>query len=151
MGWSSVPGSPSMASVLAPRHPLAILALFAALLPLFAARPGTADEGSGAPLADNPPFEQAKARGLEEKKPILLDFFKVGCEFCAQMKEETLSRSEVEAALSGFVRARYDGEGMLQRFREELVLPFLATLRRFYPLSKGTRWSGVLRLQRSRA
>lgn len=42
-------------------------------------------------------------------------------------------------------RARYDGEGMLQRFREELVLPFLTTLRRFYPLSKGTRWSGVLR------
>jgi AraC-like DNA-binding protein len=42
-------------------------------------------------------------------------------------------------------RMRYDGEGMLQRFREELVLPFLATLRRFYPLSKGTRWSGVLR------
>ena len=42
-------------------------------------------------------------------------------------------------------RARYDGEGMLQRFREELVLPFLATLRRFQPLSKGTRWSGILR------
>ena len=42
-------------------------------------------------------------------------------------------------------RARYDGEGMLQRFREELVLPFLATLRRFQPLSKGTSWSGILR------
>ncbi|HUO50968.1 MAG TPA: helix-turn-helix domain-containing protein [Gemmatimonadaceae bacterium] len=42
-------------------------------------------------------------------------------------------------------RRRYDGEGMLQRFREELVLPFADTLRRFYPLSKGTRWSGILR------
>jgi AraC-like DNA-binding protein len=42
-------------------------------------------------------------------------------------------------------RARYDGEGMLQRFREELVLPFAGILRRFYPLSKGTRWTGVLR------
>lgn len=42
-------------------------------------------------------------------------------------------------------RARYDGEGMLHRFREELVLPFLEKLRRFYPLSHGTRWSGVLR------
>ena len=42
-------------------------------------------------------------------------------------------------------RARYDGEGMLQRFREELVLPFVETLRRFYPLSNGTRWTGVLR------
>ncbi len=42
-------------------------------------------------------------------------------------------------------RSRYDGEGMLQRFREELVLPYLGILRRFYPLSKGSRWSGVLR------
>jgi len=42
-------------------------------------------------------------------------------------------------------RRRYDGEGMLQRFREELILPFLGTLRRFYPLSKGTRWAGILR------
>lgn len=31
-------------------------------------------------------------------------------------------------------RARYDGEGMLQRFREDLILPFLATLRAFSPL-----------------
>ena len=44
-------------------------------------------------------------------------------------------------------RTRYDGEGMLQRFRDELVLPFLGTLRRFCPLSKGTRWSGILRGQ----
>jgi len=42
-------------------------------------------------------------------------------------------------------RARYDGEGMLQRFREELVIPHLERLRRFYPLSNGTRWTGVLR------
>jgi AraC-like DNA-binding protein len=32
-------------------------------------------------------------------------------------------------------RQRYDGEGMLQRFREELVLPFLDTLRHFAPLT----------------
>jgi AraC-like DNA-binding protein len=42
-------------------------------------------------------------------------------------------------------RGRYDGEGMLQRFREELVLPFLDSLRRFYPLTMGSRWMGVLR------
>ena len=42
-------------------------------------------------------------------------------------------------------RARYDGEGMLQRFREELVLPFVPVLRRFQPLAMGTRWSGILR------
>ena len=36
-------------------------------------------------------------------------------------------------------RTRYDGEGMMQRFREELVLPFTGILRRFYPLSKATR------------
>jgi len=31
-------------------------------------------------------------------------------------------------------RQTYDGEGMLQRFREELVLPHRATLRTFVPL-----------------
>ena len=32
-------------------------------------------------------------------------------------------------------RHRYDGEGMLHRFREELILPFLNILRTFTPLS----------------
>ena len=32
-------------------------------------------------------------------------------------------------------RQRYDGEGMLQRFRSDLILPFLARLRTFTPLS----------------
>lgn len=35
-------------------------------------------------------------------------------------------------------RTRYDGEGMLQRFREELVLPYVDVLRKFSPL--GGRW-----------
>ncbi|HET7583990.1 MAG TPA: helix-turn-helix domain-containing protein [Gemmatimonadaceae bacterium] len=37
-------------------------------------------------------------------------------------------------------RQRYDGEGMLQRFREELVLPYLPVLRQFSPLSMGPQW-----------
>ena len=37
-------------------------------------------------------------------------------------------------------RQRYDGEGMLHRFREELVLPFATTLRSFSPLTEGLRW-----------
>ncbi|NUR20152.1 MAG: helix-turn-helix domain-containing protein [Gemmatimonadaceae bacterium] len=32
-------------------------------------------------------------------------------------------------------REHYDGEGMLQRFRAELVLPYVAVLRRFSPLT----------------
>jgi AraC-like DNA-binding protein len=32
-------------------------------------------------------------------------------------------------------RQKYDGEGMLQRFREDLVIPYLPTLRNFAPLS----------------
>ncbi|HEX2779152.1 MAG TPA: helix-turn-helix domain-containing protein [Gemmatimonadaceae bacterium] len=32
-------------------------------------------------------------------------------------------------------RERYDGEGMLQRFRAELILPYVEVLRRFAPLS----------------
>ena len=37
-------------------------------------------------------------------------------------------------------RQRYDGEGMLHRFREELILPFAPTLRSFSPLTEGLRW-----------
>jgi hypothetical protein len=32
-------------------------------------------------------------------------------------------------------RQKYDGEGMLQRFRADLVLPFLPTLQNFSPLA----------------
>jgi AraC-like DNA-binding protein len=39
-------------------------------------------------------------------------------------------------------RERYDGEGMLQRFREELVLPYLPALRRFTPLAVPPGWLG---------
>ena len=37
-------------------------------------------------------------------------------------------------------RQRYDGEGMLHRFREELVLPYLPVLRNFTPLETPQRW-----------
>jgi len=37
-------------------------------------------------------------------------------------------------------RQRYDGEGMLHRFREELVLPYLPVLRHFTPLEAPQRW-----------
>lgn len=37
-------------------------------------------------------------------------------------------------------RERYDGEGMLHRFREELVLPYLPVLRHFTPLETPQRW-----------
>jgi AraC-like DNA-binding protein len=40
-------------------------------------------------------------------------------------------------------RQRYDGEGMLQRFRDELVLPFVDVLRRFSPLAAPPRWAGT--------
>lgn len=39
------------------------------------------------------------------------------------------------------LRQRYDGEGMLQRFRSELVLPYLGTLRQFTPLTTPHGWS----------
>lgn len=41
-------------------------------------------------------------------------------------------------------RQRYDGEGMLQRFREELVLPFLPVLRRFTPLATAPHWERAM-------
>jgi len=35
-------------------------------------------------------------------------------------------------------RQRYDGEGMLERFRSDLIVPFLPTLREFSPLTAVT-------------
>ena len=37
-------------------------------------------------------------------------------------------------------RRRYDGEGMLTRFREDLVLPYLTALRTLRPLTGGPGW-----------
>lgn len=37
-------------------------------------------------------------------------------------------------------RLRYDGGGMFQRFRDELVLPFLGVLRNFNPIAARPRW-----------
>jgi len=34
-------------------------------------------------------------------------------------------------------RERYDGAGMLERFRQELVIPYLSGLRRLSPLAYG--------------
>lgn len=44
-------------------------------------------------------------------------------------------RTVLHMTAVGF-RQHYDGEGMLQRFREELLLPYLDTLRRFTPLAR---------------
>jgi AraC-like DNA-binding protein len=49
------------------------------------------------------------------------------------------------------LRARYDGEGMLQRFREEYVLPHLAKLRIVRPLTSPHGWYAAgARLKRRR-
>lgn len=41
---------------------------------------------------------------------------------------------------AGEFRRRYDAEGMLHRFREELVLPYVHTLQRFRPLAAMPGW-----------
>jgi AraC-like DNA-binding protein len=41
-------------------------------------------------------------------------------------------------------RTRYDGEGMLQRFREELVLPYLPMLRTLRPLTAPRGWYAIV-------
>jgi AraC-like DNA-binding protein len=53
--------------------------------------------------------------------------------------QSTLRMSAVE------FRHRYDGEGMLQRFRHELILPYLPSLRRFSPLSSAPAWPSPAR------
>jgi len=49
-------------------------------------------------------------------------------------------RSLLGFTASGF-RGAYDGAGMLERFRGELVVPHLATLRTFHPLTAPPGWS----------
>jgi AraC-like DNA-binding protein len=50
-------------------------------------------------------------------------------------------RSTVKLSAADF-RARYDGEGMLQRFREEMVLGPLPVLKTFQPLASPMGWYG---------
>lgn len=49
------------------------------------------------------------------------------------------------------LRQRYDGEGMLQRFRQELVLPYLDTLREFTPLTAAHGWARTVARGSSRS
>lgn len=46
-------------------------------------------------------------------------------------------------------RERYDGEGMLERFRAELVVPFAPALRRFTPITVPPGWLGADGKQRA--
>jgi AraC-like DNA-binding protein len=48
-------------------------------------------------------------------------------------------RSILNVTASEF-RARYDGAGMFERFRSELILPYTAALRRLRPLSAPPGW-----------
>ena len=45
-------------------------------------------------------------------------------------------------------RTRYDGEGMLQHFRELLVLPYLDRLRRLRPLTAPVSWAAAAQRER---
>jgi tetratricopeptide (TPR) repeat protein len=89
-----------------PRVPLTVLGLLA----LFARpAPSLAGEGPGA-LGENPPFEQVRQRSKDSGRPILLDFYRMGCSWCEKQARETYATSEVSAAFESVVRARYDGE-----------------------------------------
>ena len=46
---------------------------------------------------------------------------------------------------AGEFRQRYDGAGMFQRFRHELVLPHLGALRTLRPLTPPPGWAPVVR------
>jgi hypothetical protein len=44
---------------------------------------------------------------------------------------------------AGDFRHRYDGAAMFERFREELVLPYIDVLRELRPLTAPPGWAGV--------
>jgi thiol:disulfide interchange protein DsbD len=80
------------------------------------------------------------AEGLEtarrENKPVLIDMWATWCKNCLTMDKTTLATSEVQSALTGFVKIKYQAEdpdveptrGVMQRFSAP-GLPAYAILR----------------------
>lgn len=81
-------------------------------------------------------LEEGLAAAEREQKPVLIDMWATWCKNCLTMDKTTLATSDVQAALSGYVKVKYQAEdpdaqpakGLMQRF-DAVGLPAYVILR----------------------
>ncbi|HNY86133.1 MAG TPA: thioredoxin family protein, partial [Candidatus Hydrogenedentes bacterium] len=83
---------------------------------------------SGAPQAADasaggwtPSLEEGLRRALDEKKPVIVDFWATWCKNCSLMDKTILKDDEVLSRLEGYVKVKYQAENLTQSPAREVT------------------------------
>jgi thiol:disulfide interchange protein len=84
----------------------------------------------------NSSLEEGLAAAQREQKPVLIDMWATWCKNCLTMDKTTLASGDVQSALNGYVKIKYQAEdpdaqpakGVMQRF-DAVGLPAYVILR----------------------
>lgn len=83
---------------------------------------------SGAPQAADgqaggwtPSLEEGLRRALDEKKPVIVDFWATWCKNCSLMDKTILKDEEVLSRLEGYVKVKYQAENLTQSPAREVT------------------------------
>lgn len=83
---------------------------------------------SGAPQAADAPsggwtpsLEEGLQRALDEKKPVIVDFWATWCKNCSLMDKTILKDDEVLSRLEGYVKVKYQAENLTQSPAREVT------------------------------
>lgn len=83
---------------------------------------------SGAPQATDgpaggwtPSLEEGLRRALDEKKPVIVDFWATWCKNCSLMDKTILKDEEVLSRLEGYVKVKYQAENLTQSPAREIT------------------------------